>query len=158
MSRASRSSLELLLAFALAGASTIALGQQDLTLPPRLGDAPPEAAQRDADADANLAPADAAEAGPGGAELAAQPKAGADSLEEVVVVGQGWRLPALPDLGSSWRQTHAPNKEGRIHVGFTPLYDPSASPTASDVFLTNREIRRVGFLQLFQLRFGRHPQ
>jgi hypothetical protein len=157
MSRASRSSLELLLAFALSGASTVALGQQDLTLPPRLGDAPPAAAaQRDEHADANPAAADAAETGPGGAELAAQPKARADSLEEVVVVGQGWRLPALPDLGSSWRQTHAPNKEGRIHVGFTPLYDPSASPTASDVFLTNREIRRVGFLQLFQVRFGGH--
>lgn len=157
MNRASN--LESLLAtITLSGVTALALAQQDLTLPPRLGDSP---AQTAATQNATLAARNdgsgaVTENSPGGAELAAQPKARADSLEEVIVVGSSqWRLPKLPDLGSSWRQAHARDKDAaRIHVGFTPLYEPGQSPTASDIFLANREFQRVGFLQLFQVRFG----
>lgn len=147
----------LLASIALSGATALALAQEDLTLPPQLNDGtaksvatkrtdgPPPAGETSRRAD-----------GPGQARLAAQPKAGREPLEEVVVVGNGkWRLPDLPDLGSSWRQAHAQEKEGRIHIGITRLYDPGRSPTSNDLFLTNQEIQRVGFLQLFQVHFGR---
>lgn len=168
MNRRSRnrpSNIELVLgATALSFVSALALAQGDLTLPPQIGGSSAPAAQQHTGSGAAsrtttgnpAATGDLTETGPGGADLATQPKARASTLEEVIVVGSSqWRLPTLPDLGSSWRQAHAREKgAGRIHVGVTSLYDPSESPTASDIFLANREYRRVGFLQLFQVHFG----
>lgn len=148
----------LLASVALCGATALALAQEDLALPPQLSDGASKsvATERTDGAPAADGPNRPQADGPGQARLAAQPKAGREPLEEVVVVGNGkWRLPNLPDLGSSWRQAHAQEKEGRIHIGITRLYDPASSPTSNDLFLANREIQRVGFLQLFQVHFGR---
>jgi len=103
---------------------------EDLTLPPRL-DGEPFAAR-----------------------LAPQPKERDAALEEVVVVGENeWRL---PDLGSSWRLRQADAKElSRIETSFLPLYDPEAEPEERNDFLSmSSELHRVGFINLFQIRFG----
>lgn len=130
-----------LAAIALASAGAVASAQDDLTLPPRL--------------DGTVAAASPADS-PGKAQLAPQPEARSDALEEVVVVGEkGWRMPDLPDLGSSWRQAKAQKKEtGRIRADFLHIYDPERPTTGADLFLANREIQRVGFIDLFRIRFG----
>jgi hypothetical protein len=76
-----------------------------------------------------------------------------DSLEEIIVVGgTEWRL---PDLGSEWRARAAAEQETqRIDVSFLPLYDPERDPIDYDPFRINREIQRVGFIELFRVEFG----
>jgi hypothetical protein len=130
-----------LAAIALASAGAVASAQDDLTLPPRLDEAPVAAPAADR---------------PGTARLAARPEARGDTLEEVVVVGEKpWRMPDLPDLGSDWRQAHAQQeKTGRIRADFLHIYDPERPTTGADLFLANREIQRVGFIDLFRIRFG----
>lgn len=103
---------------------------EDLTLPPRL-DGEPFAAR-----------------------LAPQPQEREAALEEVVVVGENeWRL---PDLGSSWRLRQADDEElTRIETSFLPLYDPEVEPEERNDFLSmSSELHRVGFIELFQIRFG----
>jgi hypothetical protein len=75
--------------------------------------------------------------------------------EEIVVIGQGWRL---PDLGSEWRarQEEAAN-EGRFSVTVLPLYDPSEPPLHTDAFAAPEQ-RRHGYIELFRLRFGRRSR
>jgi hypothetical protein len=89
---------------------------------------------------------------PNAARLAPLPLERRDEPEEIVVIGQGWRL---PDLGSEWR---ARQKEaegsGRFSATVLPLYDPNEPPLHSDAF-TSREQRRHGYIELFRLRFGR---
>lgn len=103
----------------------------DLTLPPRLEDSAPFAAR-----------------------LEPQPPDRIETLEEVLVVGDDeWRL---PDLGSTWRAEQAAEPAtARIEADMLPLYDPE-DPTheRTDWFLVNEEIRRVGFIELFRIRFG----
>ncbi len=91
---------------------------------------------------------------PSQARLADPPEDRVDMIEEVIVTNDNpWRL---PDLGSTWRarQTHA-EELGRIRANFMPLYDPD-DPAASlaPLFPANREMQRVGFIQLFRVRFG----
>src|SRR5688572_3799425 len=78
-----------------------------------------------------------------------------DDVEEIIVRGQGWRL---PDLGSEWRarQKEAANA-GRFTATALPLYDPSEPPLHSEAFTatTSSEERRHGYIELFKLRFGR---
>jgi hypothetical protein len=76
-----------------------------------------------------------------------------DGPEEIIVIGQGWRL---PDLGSTWRlkQKETAN-EGRFSATVLPLYDPDKPPLHSDAFTTSPEQRRHGYIELFRLRFGR---
>lgn len=119
-----------LCALALALAAAGAPAQEDeLALPPRL------------------------EPGPGGARLEPPDSEKAPTLEEVVVVGSPeWRL---PDLGSSWRAEHEDEQDhGRIEVSFLPLYDPENADPNQDLFPRDREMRRVGFIELFKVRFG----
>jgi hypothetical protein len=72
--------------------------------------------------------------------------------EEIVVIGQGWRL---PDLGSEWRaRQKEADREARLNATFLPLYDPAKPPLHSDVF-SSPEQRRHGYIELFRLRFGR---
>jgi hypothetical protein len=123
---AKRLSLPAVLGLAAAGAA----GQEsDLTLPPRIDE------------------------GPRSTALAATPPERGDSLDEIIVVGGGeWRL---PDLGSTWRARAAAEEEGqRIDVSFLPLYDPERDPVDYDPFRINREIQRVGFIELFRVEFG----
>jgi hypothetical protein len=75
-----------------------------------------------------------------------------DGPEEIIVIGQGWRL---PDLGSEWRARQKDaESEGRVTATVLPLYDPAEPPLHSDAF-TSDEQRRHGYIELFRLRFGR---
>jgi hypothetical protein len=90
---------------------------------------------------------------PNAARLAPLPEERDDGTEEIIVIGQGWRL---PDLGSEWRarQKETAN-EGRFSATALPLYDPDEPPLHSDAFTTGSEERRHGYIELFRLRFGR---
>jgi hypothetical protein len=77
------------------------------------------------------------------------------ALEEIVVISDQnpWRL---PDLGSEWRarQVEEPDT-GRIAADFLPLWDPETEelPTRNPFAVTD-SIRRVGFIEVFRIRFG----
>lgn len=89
---------------------------------------------------------------PNAARLAPLPDDRGDAPEEIIVIGQGWRL---PDLGSEWRaRQKEAEREARIAATFLPLYDPAKPPLHSDVF-SSPEQRRHGYIELFRLRFGR---
>jgi hypothetical protein len=89
---------------------------------------------------------------PNSARLAPLPEERGDEPEEIIVIGQGWRL---PDLGSEWRarQKEAAS-EGRFTATALPLYDPAEPPLHTEAF-TSPEQRRHGYIELFRLRFGR---
>jgi hypothetical protein len=89
---------------------------------------------------------------PNAAQLAPLPDERNDAPEEIVVIGQGWRL---PDLGSEWRaRQQEAARSGRFSATALPLYDPSRPPLHSETF-TSGEQRRHGYIELFRLRFGR---
>jgi hypothetical protein len=89
--------------------------------------------------------------------LAAPRPDASDDLDEVLVVGTALRL---PDLGSSLRtQREAEREAGRISATFLPLYDPEAAHAGfDDALFRNRELERVGFIELFRLRFGKRSK
>ena len=92
---------------------------------------------------------------PNAARLAPLPEQRSDEPEEIVVIGQGWRL---PDLGSEWRARQKEAASGdRFVATALPLYDPEKPPLRSDAF-TSREQRRHGYIELFRLRFGRRSR
>lgn len=133
--RARRAAETVTLAAVAAVPGLLALGvraqEQDLTLPPRLDEAPYSA------------------------RLEPQPEERSGALEEVLVIGENeWRL---PDLGSAWRaNAQAASEPARIETDALPLYDPeSPTHTRNDWFIVNEEIRRVGFIELFRVRFGK---
>jgi hypothetical protein len=106
--------------------------EADLTLPPRIESSP---------ADARLEPA---------------PEQREDMLEAVVTGGQtDFRL---PDLGTSFREEEEPDPTDRIDVAFLYLYDPDDVDPAEEVFPTIEDLRRVGFLRVIELRFGRRSR
>jgi len=92
---------------------------------------------------------------PNSARLAPLPEERSDEPEEIIVIGQGWRL---PDLGSEWRarQKEAAD-EGRFSATALPLYDPAEPPLHTEAF-TSPEQRRHGYIELFRLRFGRRSR
>jgi hypothetical protein len=151
-----RRAVENALLAALLAAAVPALGQQneDILRPPRL-DREAEAARQNAPG----APPTGAAAPfalqlrqarpPNAARLAPLPEHRASEPDEIIVIGEGWRL---PDLGSAWRQKQA---EENRRVTLLPLYDPNNPQTWDDTFLANREVTRVGFIDLFRVRFGR---
>ena len=107
--------------------------QEDLTLPPRILDA----------------------TRPAQAELATPRRAPEDTVEEIIVRGDDnpWRL---PDLGSEWRRREAEERhDGRIAADLLPLWDPEAEQPYRELFPVNSEMQRVGFIELFRVRFGR---
>jgi hypothetical protein len=63
-------------------------------------------------------------------------------------------------LGSSLRaQREAERDEARISVDFLPLYDPEAARAGlDDPLFRNREMERVGFIELFRIRFGKRSK
>ena len=92
---------------------------------------------------------------PNAALLAPRPEQRDDRPEEIIVIGQGWRL---PDLGSEWRaRQQEAASDGRFSATALPLYDPAEPPLHSDTF-TSHEQRRHGYIELFRLRFGRRPR
>jgi len=115
-------------------ASARAQDDEDLSLPPRLDGTPYEA------------------------RLAEQPEERHEAFEEVIVIGENqWRL---PDLGSTWRVRQEENLvPARIEVRFLPLYDPeNPTATSDNPFKFGREMRRVGFIEVFRASFGRRSR
>jgi len=150
-----RRAVENALLTVLLAAALPALGQQneDILRPPRL-DRAEEAARQNAPGVPAGAPAPFAlqlrqARPPNAARLAPLPERRGDEPDEIVVIGEGWRL---PDLGSEWRQKQA---EQNRRVVFLPLYDPNNPQTWDNTFLANREVTRVGYIDLFRVRFGR---
>ena len=92
---------------------------------------------------------------PNAARLAPLPNERNGEPEEIIVIGQGWRL---PDLGSEWRaRQKEAQSEGRFSATALPLYDPAEPPLHSEAF-ASREERRHGYIELFRLRFGRRSR
>jgi hypothetical protein len=95
---------------------------------------------------------------PNAARLAPLPeqRSAGNDIEEIVVLGGNWRL---PDLGSAWRARQQAAELGDgPHVTFLPLYDPERPTTYDSPFLLNREMTRIGYIDLFRVRFGRRGQ
>jgi hypothetical protein len=117
--------------------------------------APASAPTGDA-ASAATAPFVVARRPPNAARLAPLPEQRSDDeTEEIVVIGQGWRL---PDLGSEWRARQKEAASGdRFVATALPLYDPASPPLHSEAF-TSREQRRHGYIEIFRLRFGRRSR
>jgi len=92
---------------------------------------------------------------PSATRLAPLPDERAD-IEEIVILGQGWRL---PDLGSEWRaRQEEAASTGRFSATLLPLYDPSRPTLRTENLLASREERRHGYIELFRLRFGRRAR
>jgi len=150
----------LLAALGAAGAWPLAAQNAEPPRAPRILDVPappapraPASAVEPADLRVSLPTIGVAQRPPNAARLAPLPEDRKDGTEEIVVIGQGWRL---PDLGSEWR---ARQKEaatsGRFVATAMPLYDPAEPPLHSDAFTASPEERRHGYIELFRLRFGR---
>jgi hypothetical protein len=121
------------------------MGQNDdVPLPPRI-DAP---AARPA-----AGPSTSIRA-PDRARLAPLPEERRATTDEIIVIGGSqWRL---PDLGSAWRAEQDEARSGaRIQATLLPLYEAENPPTRNDTFLLNREVQRIGYIELFRIRFGR---
>jgi hypothetical protein len=90
---------------------------------------------------------------PNAARLAPLPTERGDAPDEIVVIGEGWRL---PDLGSEWRARQREQAlRARFNATALPLYDPNDPPYRSERSLSSPEERRHGYIELFRLRFGR---
>lgn len=160
MSRAAERQLAVL--YAAAAALAWPLAAQDVPRAPRIIGAPAPAttpaptAPTEPLADAASVPlVRLARRPPNAARLAPLPEQRNDEPEEIVVIGQGWRL---PDLGSDWRARQKEAASGdRFVVTALPLYDPAKPPMHSEAF-TSREQRRHGYIELFRLRFGRRSR
>jgi len=94
---------------------------------------------------------------PGEVYFEPPPEEREDVLEAVVTGGQtDWRL---PDLGSAMRaeqEERDPNE--RIDVTFLRLYDPENQDPTEELFPDDSNPRSVGFLEVFELRFGKPPE
>ena len=152
-----------LIACALALAGPAAAQRDDVPLPPRLDRQPASAAApatQPATAPARvpeiIGVLAAANRPPNAASLAPLPEeraAAPDAPDEIIVIGSGWRL---PDLGSAWRAKQEEKEdEGQFSATFLPFYDPDNPPPTTESPLLAPEARRVGYIELFRLRFGR---
>ena len=75
------------------------------------------------------------------------------TIDEIVVIGTSSHL---PDLGSRWRarqQAAEEDAKGNAHLTVLPLYDPER-PTEFDSLLAPPEMQRMGYIDLFHVRFG----
>lgn len=145
---------------ALGAGFALAAQSVDPLLPPRILDTPDTPAPRapapvpvvERDELRVTLPSIGVRRPPNAARLAPLPEERNDEPEEIIVIGQGWRL---PDLGSEWRerQKEAENA-GRFTATALPLYDPAEPPLHSDFFASDEQ-RRHGYIELFRLRFGR---
>lgn len=148
-----------LAALAIALAGPLAAQSPDAPRAPRiLG--PPPAAPAPPPADAAepvpvLVPSIVQRRPPNAARLAPLPEDRGEEPEEIVVIGQGWRL---PDLGSEWRaRQEEAEGSGRFTATALPLYDPSEPPLHTEAFRAPEQ-RRHGYIELFRLRFGRRDR
>jgi len=159
----------LLCAALLAAVAPLARAQgNDAPLPPRIlpsaapppPAATPNGAQGSTAAAASEAPTmlGSLDRPPNAARLAPLPEQRKnEGIEEIVVLGSGeWRL---PDLGSRWRaRQEAAADTGRMHATVLPLYDPAHPTTFDSPWLLNREVARIGYIDLFRVRFGKRQK
>jgi hypothetical protein len=144
-------------ALAAAGVQPLAAQSADAPRAPRILDRPgapaptPAAAPREQPPQLPAVALPDSRRPPNSARLAPLPEERGDEPEEIIVIGQGWRL---PDLGSEWRarQKEAAD-EGRLTATALPLYDPAEPPLHTEAF-RSPEQRRHGYIELFRLRFG----
>ena len=145
----------------LAAALALPIAAQNAGPPraPRILDIPasptstPAPAVQPEDLRVSLPPIDGAQRPPNAARLAPLPEDRKDGTEEIIVIGQGWRL---PDLGSEWRaRQKEAESTGRFTATALPLYDPSEPPLHDNALAMSAEGRRHGYIELFRLRFGR---
>ena len=145
---------------ALLGAAALPIAAQNAEPPraPRILDAAapqapaPTPAVAPEDLRVTLPSIGAGQRPPNAARLAPLPSERNDGTEEIVVIGQGWRL---PDLGSEWRaKQQEAERSGRFTTTLLPLFDPAKPPLRTDFFATGEQ-RRHGSIDLFRLRFGR---
>jgi hypothetical protein len=92
---------------------------------------------------------------PNAATLAprAEGRGNTTTIDEIVVIGTSSHL---PDLGSRWRarqQAAEEDAKGNAHLTVLPLYDPE-HPTTFDSLLAPPEMQRMGYIDLFRVRFG----
>lgn len=145
------------LAAALAGGAVLAQGN-DAPRPPRILPGAPSAAPTATTPPGNAESTPAqiplgALRPPSATRLAPLPEERAGAIDEIVVIGRGWRL---PDLGSEWRARQQQEaREGRLNATLLPLYDPERPPLHAERTFASREEQRHGFIELFRLRFGR---
>ena len=158
MGGANRQLIALVAVLGAAVAAPIAAQNAEPPRAPRILDAPasqapaPVPAVEPQDLRVTLPPIGAGQRPPNAARLAPLPSERNDGTEEIVVIGQGWRL---PDLGSEWRaRQQEAERSGRFTTTLLPLYDPAKPPLRSDFFTTGEQ-RRHGTIDLFRLRFGR---
>jgi hypothetical protein len=160
MSGADRRLTPALAAVVLAVASPLGAQNAEPPRAPRILDTPaprattPASNVEPADLRVSLPAVEAARRPPNAARLAPLPEDRRDDgTEEIIVIGQGWRL---PDLGSEWRARQKETEnEGRFSATALPLYDPAEPPLHSDAFTASGEERRHGYIEIFRLRFGR---
>jgi len=95
--------------------------------------------------------------GPGEVRFEAPAEEREGALEAVVTRGQSdWRL---PDLGSEMRREQDErDPTERIDATFLYLYDPENQDPTEELFPDDSNPRTVGWLQLFELRFGKRPE
>jgi hypothetical protein len=147
-----------LCALAAATAPHAALAQKnDVPLPPRIerrADPAPAASAANVPAAPLPPPIAGSPRPPNAAMLAPLPEDRDNKPDEIIVFGEGWRL---PDLGSEWRRKQEEAEDtGRFHVTFMPLFDPSRPPQRSEPLLAPTEWQRHGYIELFRMRFGKH--
>lgn len=162
MGGANRKLLAVVAVLGAALAAPLAAQNSEAPRAPRILDAPasqppaptptPAPAVEPQDLRVTLPPLAAGQRPPNAARLAPLPSERHDDTEEIVVIGQSWRL---PDLGSEWRaRQQEAERTGRFTATLLPLFDPAKPPLRSD-FFTAGEQRRHGTIELFRLRFGR---
>jgi hypothetical protein len=154
------------------GAAALLLAQsalaqsRDVPLPPRLDPSPTvftitpkELADKPKDPStlsaAQLASTAAPARPPNAAMLAPRPegRGNTTTIDEIVVIGTSSHL---PDLGSRWRarqQAAEEDAKGNAHLTLLPLYDPE-HPTTFDSLLAPPEMQRMGYIDIFRVRFG----
>jgi hypothetical protein len=75
------------------------------------------------------------------------------TIDEIVVIGTSSHL---PDLGSRWRarqQAAEEDAKGNAHLTVLPLYDPE-HPTTFESLVAPPEMQRMGYIDIFRVRFG----
>jgi hypothetical protein len=161
---AARGARAALIAAALLCARNLSAQSKDVPPPPRLDPAPlvftitpKDLADKPKDPGTltatELVSATAPARPPNAAVLAPAQEGRSTPIDEILVIGPNSHL---PDLGSRWRarqQAAEDDAKGRAHLTILPLYDPE-HPTTFDSLLTPPEMQRMGYIDLFRVRFG----
>jgi hypothetical protein len=153
-------------AAALLLAQSVLAQSRDVPPPPRLDPAPTvftitpkELAEKPKDpaklTAAQLASTQAPARPPNAAMLAppTQGRGNTTTIDEIVVIGTSSHLPDLGSRRRARQQAAEEDAKGNAHLTVLPLYDPER-PTEFDSLLAPPEMQRMGYIDLFRVRFG----